>query len=507
MLSAHTVCADTSDNSSLIKRGEYLAKVGDCIACHTIPDGGKPFAGGRYMDTPFGAISTPNLTPDKTTGIGSWSDDDFYRAMHEGIDKDGQYLYPVFPFPWYTKVTRDDALAIKAYLFSLPPENSPRKPLKFSFPFNQRDALFGWRTLFFRADTFKPDPKRSAQVERGAYIVEGLGHCGECHNKSNLMGASNWSGRLEGGEIEGWYAPNITSDGRQGVGSWSEDEIVTYLKSGYVPSKGVVLGPMKETIMDSLRYLTDDDLHAIAAYLKSTKPEETHSNAEPVVYNSPHAPGAQTYLTYCASCHRVDGKGVAGEIPPLAGNGAVTAGGPQDILRVVLGGLPAQNGLSPMPAVGQGMTDQEIADVADYVRNTWGNVVPTATGAGDAGKARAQTATAMVGNMPEGCPPIPVKEVAKMVEEGEADRFNTMNPNDLIQGIDHVLKKLKQDAPGLSQDNTINSLTDAYCHVAIKDKTLTAAQRATQIGNFAVLVYSQIKDPEYSQNYIPASNK
>ena len=212
-----TVGTQAADDA-LIKKGEYLMRAGDCIACHTAP-GGTPFAGGLYMPTPFGSISTPNITPDKDTGIGTWSDDQFYHAVHDGIGHKGEYLYPVFPFPWYTKVTRDDVMAIKAYLFSLKPEHAPRKPLQLAFPFSIRTALLTWRTAFFKAETFKPDPSASAQVNRGAYLVEGLGHCGECHNHNNVLGASDWSGKLEGGEIDGWYAPNITSNGKEGVGA------------------------------------------------------------------------------------------------------------------------------------------------------------------------------------------------------------------------------------------------------------------------------------------------
>ncbi len=282
-------------DDGLIQRGEYLARAGDCVACHTAA-GGKPFAGGSEMPTPFGAISVPNITPDRATGIGDWTDDEFYRAMHEGIGKDGEYLYPVFPFPWYTKVTREDALAIKAYLFSLPPEHAPRAPIKLSFPFNIRETLVTWRTLFFKPGELQPDPSRSPEVARGAYLVEGLGHCGECHNQHNVLGASSWSGRLEGGAIEGWYAPNITSDGQQGIGSWSEDQIATFLKTGTAPGKGVVLGPMQETIEHSLSYLTDEDLHAIAAYLKSVPGEQTHPNDAPSAFDTSHPPGGQAYL-------------------------------------------------------------------------------------------------------------------------------------------------------------------------------------------------------------------
>ena len=202
--------------------------------------------GGLGMSTPFGTIFTPNITPDKATGIGNWTDDQFYRAVHQGIGHGGEYLYPVFPFPWFTKVTHDDVLAIKAYLFSLTPVNAPRKPLKFMFPFNIREALLTWRTAFFKPATFVPDKSKSDEVNRGAYLVEGLGHCGECHNHNNLLGASDWSGKLKGGQIDGWYAPNITSDGKEGVGQWSTDQIVAFLHDGAAPHGGIVLGPMKQ---------------------------------------------------------------------------------------------------------------------------------------------------------------------------------------------------------------------------------------------------------------------
>ena len=182
--------AFAADDQDLIKRGEYLTTAGDCVACHTAPKGEK-FAGGLYMQTPVGALSTPNLTPDPETGIGKWTDDQFYRALHEGIDDEGHYLYPAFPFPWFTKVTKDDAMAIKAYLFSLKPVHAPRKEIKIGFPFNIRTGLITWRTLFFKAGTFKPDPKASEELNRGAYLVEGLGHCGECHNHSLLSVCSS----------------------------------------------------------------------------------------------------------------------------------------------------------------------------------------------------------------------------------------------------------------------------------------------------------------------------
>jgi len=482
-------------DDALIKRGEYLARAGDCFACHTSPDG-KPFAGGQYLQTPVGGISVPNITPDKATGIGNWSDDQFFNALHEGIGAKGEYLYPAFPFPWYTHIKRDDALAIKAYLFSLPPVDAPRQPLKMTFPFNVREALLTWRTLFFKPAKLDQEETGDPKILRGKYLVEGLGHCGECHNKHNVLGASQWSGRLEGGEIEGWYAPNITSDGRQGIGSWSEDDLATFLKTGAAPGKGVVLGPMQETIDESLRYLTDEDVHAIAAYLKSTTAKEADANEKAV---APAVDG-QAYLTHCSSCHRPDGKGVEGAIPSLAGNGAVTAGGPEDVIRVVLGGLPATHGLAPMPAVGATMSDQDIADAVNYVRNAWGNAAPGSVGPGTIGDLRAKTQTLLAGNLVNICPAVGGNQEIEKIDASVDDTLKNVKPTDLLQAIDNALSKAKQAAPKSNNDDLVNILTESYCRAALNDPKLSPMDRSTRIGNFTVLVYSQLNATKHASN-------
>ncbi len=494
LLAYGSVAAAPSDDG-VIKRGAYLARAGDCVACHTAP-GGKPFAGGQELSTPFGSISVPNITPDKATGIGDWSDDQFYRALHDGIGHTGEYLYPAFPFPWYTKVARDDIQAIKAYLFSLEPVNAPRKPIKLRFPFNIREALLTWRTVFFKAAPPSDTAPSGDKVARGAYLVEGLGHCGECHNQHNILGASQWSGRLEGGAIEGWYAPNITSDGRQGVGQWTEDQLVTFLKTGAAPGKGVVLGPMAETINESLRYLSDDDLHAMAAYLKSTPGKETHKNEAASSYDQKRAPGAQVYLDHCASCHGVDGKGLKDKVPALAGDGSVIAQGPENVIRVVLGGLPSSHGFAPMPAVGVGMTDKEVADVVDYVRNSFGNAAPATAEAGLVGRLRASTRTVLAANGPNGCPAVSDKDVVALLSSGGSEALKNAKGDDLLPTIDSLVAKLKKAAPNINLDTAVNGLTDAYCQVVAADPKASQADRGERLGNFSVLAYSQMTSPE-----------
>ena len=472
-------------DADLLKRGEYLARAGDCVACHTRP-GGEPFAGGRRLDTPFGAIYSPNLTPDKETGIGGWSDDDFYRALHEGIGKNGEYLYPAFPFPWYTKVTRDDALAIKAYLFSLPPVREQNKPVAFSFPFDVREGLATWRLLFFKpAEPKQPDDKLS----RGAYLVEGLGHYGECHNRHNVLGASDWSGKYEGGAVNGWYAPNITADGRQGVGQWSEDDLVNFLKTGASSGHGVALGPMQETIDDSLSHLSDDDLHAMAAYLKSVRPEETFANNKGA-YHRKGAPGEDVYLAQCASCHGPDGKGQPGRVPGLAGNGAVMAGGPENVIRAVLGGLPPAHGLGPMPAVGASLSDEDVARVADYVRNSFGNAAPATSEPKNVAAARKSVRTTMAPVEPSDCATIGSPQIQALIDSGAIAKVAGSDPIGRIGAVDDLLEHLKPPSPTLLAD-----LTAAYCRASFADNGASHEQRAERIGQLAVLTYSRALAP------------
>ena len=471
---------------SLVARGKYLTTAGDCISCHSAK-GGQPLAGGRPLKLPFGTIYPPNITPDRETGIGNWTDDQFYHALHDGIGPNGQYLYPALPYPWYTKVTRDDVLAIKAYLFSVAPVHAPRKPAELSFPFDIREGLVAWRAAFFHAGEFKPDPAKSAQINRGAYLVQGLGHCGECHNGNDLYGASKAAGRLQGGTINDWYAPDITGDTTEGVGSWSQQALATFLKTGATPTGGTALGPMAETIRNSLQYLTASDLAAIAAYLKSTPGKPSYAENKGSVSEE----GASLYLSNCAFCHQQNGQGVAGEIPALAGSGAVRARGADDVIRVVLGGLQATRTLAPMPAVGAGMTDQQIADVTNYVRTAWGNNAPANAAPGQVGKLRAETHTVLAVNGDKTCTngTDRAKTVAMPSIAGQPKGINDAN---LLQSVDVLIPRAKQAAPRAAPADLVNDLTRTYCPVLAADASLTEAQRAVRLGNFADTVYGQL---------------
>src|SRR6185437_8313336 len=302
-----------SSSSDIAKRGEYLARAGDCIACHTAPEG-HIFAGGRAMPTPFGTLYSSNITPDPDTGIGKWTADDFYQTMHRGRFPDGGLIYPAMPFASYTKITRADSDAIFAYLKTIQPVKQPNRPHDLSFPYNNRELILGWRTLFFSEGEYKPDPSKSAEWNRGAYLVEGLGHCGMCHSPINALGGTSQSEAYQGGLIpeQGWYAPSLTSNKEGGLGEWSIKDIVDLLKTG-TSMRGAVYGPMAEVVYNSLQYLSQSDLEAMAVYLKSLPNRAAKEPASPV----PPAEGSllatlgkDVYQRHCAACHGGDGRGM-----------------------------------------------------------------------------------------------------------------------------------------------------------------------------------------------------
>ena len=372
---------DVNPTSRLIAKGEYLARAGDCVACHTRP-GGREFAGGRAMPTPFGNIYVPNITPDEETGIGQYTPDEFYRMMHTGVARDGKLLYPAMPFASYTKVTREDSDAIYAYLMSVPPIRQGNRPHELRFPYNNRELLVGWRTLYFRAGEFKPDPQQSAQWNRGAYLVEGLGHCAMCHTAVNALGGSKESQAFEGGMIpnQNWYAPSLTSNREGGLGEWSLREISDLLQIG-VSHRGTVYGPMAEVVYNSLQYLTDEDVEAMGVYLKSLPPREAEpppSSQARMVAPEVLELGRRVYAKQCAVCHGDEGKGAPPAYPPLAGNRSIIMTTPVNPIRMVLnGGYPPGTKKNPrpygMPPYSHILSDAEVAAVVTYIRVAWDN--------------------------------------------------------------------------------------------------------------------------------------
>ena len=374
--------AGNAADRALIDKGAYLARAGDCIACHTKPEG-ELFAGGRPMLTPFGTLYTSNITPDSETGIGTWSADQFYAMMHTGRFPDGGLLYPAMPFGSYTKVTRADSDAIFAFLRSIPAVKQPNRPHDLRFPYNNRSLILGWRTLYFNEGEYKPDPKQSDEWNRGAYLVEGLGHCAMCHTAINALGGSSDSEAFQGGLIpmQNWYAPSLTSNKEAGLGDWNLQEITDYLKTG-ISARGGVYGPMAEVVYNSLQYMTDADIRAMAVYLKSLGQGSPPGAARATVTTSEGSLlltlGKTIYDRECASCHGAQGLGKPPHYPPLAGNQSIQMSSAVNPIRMVLnGGFPPGTAGNPqpygMPPFAQSLSDDEVAAVVTYIRTAWGN--------------------------------------------------------------------------------------------------------------------------------------
>jgi mono/diheme cytochrome c family protein len=378
VVAAGAADAQTSSPSgpSLVTRGAYLAKAADCMPCHTSAKD-KQFAGGLKLDTPFGAIFSPNITPDPDTGIGRWTYEDFKNAVHAGIRADGSYLYPVMTYDAFTLITEDDLKALWAYFRSVPPIKQQNRGNELNFPFNIRLALLPWRWLFFTEGYYKQNPAKGPQWNRGAYLVEALAHCSDCHTPRNFMGATIASKWLQGARIDQWYAPNITAEALRNVNKWDKARLIAFLRKG-AGNNSTALGPMQEVVHDSLSSLTESDLDAMATFLldlppgAETPPKPVADKLAPDV----QARAAKLYSDNCASCHQTDGKGIANQIPPLAGNPAILAAKPFDILAAVLQGVPARNDIIAMPSFAGSLGDQSVADLANYLRTSFGNDAP-----------------------------------------------------------------------------------------------------------------------------------
>jgi len=373
--------ATVTDQAQQVARGEYLARAGNCIGCHTVRNG-EPYAGGRTLSTPFGKIYGPNITPDVETGIGVWSADDFWRAIHNGKSKDGQFLYPAFPYPNYTKVSRADADAIFAYLKTVKPVKQKSKEAELRFPYNQRLLLAFWRTLYFKPGEFEPQAGQSEQWNRGAYLVQGLGHCGACHTSRDAFGGTTASADLAGGMIpmQDWYAASLTSDPTTGLGNWEAKDVADLLHNG-VSARGAVFGPMTEVVYNSLQHLSQSDVDAMAAYVKSVPENEAPDVASaPVVEGTRTilARGEQIYKKQCDDCHKADGKGAPPAYPALAGSRSLNSQSAVNPIRMVFHGgyAPSTRGNPEpygMPPFSASLNDEEIAAVVSYIRTSWGN--------------------------------------------------------------------------------------------------------------------------------------
>jgi len=374
--------------SASAERGAYLVRLGNCMACHT-DRGGAAWAGGRAIDTPFGIVYTSNLTPDPEQGLGRWSAADFWRSLHHGRSRDGRLLYPAFPYPNYTEVTREDSDAMFAYLRTVPAVPRANTPHQLRWPYSTQAALAVWRALYFRDGEYQPEPRQSAEWNRGAYLVRGLGHCSACHTARNALGASSDMMDLSGGLIpmQNWYAPSLASNAEAGVGHWSLDDTVRLLRTG-TTGIATVLGPMAEVVQSSTQHLSAQDALAMATFLQTvpaSQPATPDAPAAAVQVSARIAErGARIYRQQCAQCHGERGEGVPGAYPPLVGNRAVTLPLTANLVQVVLGGgfAPATEG-NPrpygMPPFVMLLDDADVAAVLTHIRTSWGNQAAAVT--------------------------------------------------------------------------------------------------------------------------------
>jgi mono/diheme cytochrome c family protein len=406
-LTMGAACADTAfgaaTDTSLIEQGRYLATAGDCISCHT-PPRGAAFAGGLPLSTPFGVIYSANITPDPATGIGAWSEKQLARALHEGIAADGRHLYPAFPYTAYTRISDADVHALYAYLRSLKPVRYTPPPNEMHFPFSFRGLLAGWNLLYLEPGRYAADPAKSAEWNRGAYLVEGLGHCGACHTPRNRLGGERTSEALAGSEyldevsdeviddhltpmgeqiVRRWSAANLTQ-ASTGLAAWTVDEIAAYLKSGH-NARAAAFGPMSLVIANSTSHLNAADIRAMAVYLKSLAPAAVPEQSKPD--EGRRRAGEIVYTTRCGDCHQSTGLGMprgrdadpSKTAPPLAGNPALQAASPATLINVVLyGAHEAASSPDSWPKMSGfelsvGLDDEQIAALCTYVRSSWGN--------------------------------------------------------------------------------------------------------------------------------------
>ena len=362
-------------NAAQLRRGQVLVIAGDCMSCHLRP-GGEPLAGGLGLKTPFGTIYSANITPDDETGIGRWTPEQFYRAMHDGIDDEGHNLYPAFPYPWFRKLSRADDDAVLAYLKTVPAVRYTPPPNDLPFPVNVRFFVKGWNLLFFHTKDWQDDPSQTPEWNRGAFLVEGPGHCGGCHTPKNALGADKRDKELHGGNLEHWVAPDLTGNERTGLGRWSVEEIAEFLKTGRNVHANAG-GKMAEVITYSTSLLGDEDRRAIAVYLKSRAAsvrDAPDSNPDPGAMRR----GGAIYFDVCSACHLENGKGQPRFFPPLGQNAMLQQDDDTGLLHLILAGSrtgPSATRTSAltMPSFAWKLSDAEIADVATYLRNSWGN--------------------------------------------------------------------------------------------------------------------------------------
>jgi len=463
--------AETSDDA-IVERGAYLARAGNCVSCHSRPDGAK-FAGGVAIKSPFGTMYSTNITPDPDTGIGNWTEEDFAKALRQGIRKDGAHLYPSMPYTEFTKLTDDDVSAIWAYLQTVEPVHEEDEENVMRFPFNVRLGLSAWNAMYFNEGRFVPDSSHSAEWNRGAYLVQGLTHCGSCHTPRNMAFAENEEEALGGAVIGGWYAPDISGDDYSIIKDWTEEELANFLKVGHTKTRTPAIGPMHEAIEGGLSHLSDEDLMAIAVYLKNQTAGTTTAEPPPKLTLSAtrKAEGRVAYESNCAGCHGDNGAGRHGVAPTLIDNATMTGREPHSAIRAVLEGFDPRDKWGAMPSFAYAMTNQEVADAINYARTSWGNeaqpnarasLVAYLRGQADLPNGGQRTASRCLAPPTEWLDDDTMADIRKAIGEPESMTTETLVSN------------FRERHPEVKPPQVVVTLSGAYCqHVTtVSDRPL-----------------------------------
>jgi len=477
--SALVVFAESAaaQNAEPIARGEYLATAANCKSCHTAEDG-APFAGGLPVDTPFGVLYSPNITPHDGTGIGDYGEADFVASMRAGVNGDGEPMYPAHPYTFYNEMTDEDVQAIWAYLQSLEPVENEVEVNQLTFPYNIRAGLRAWQAVFHDPDTrFEPDPDKSEPWNRGAYLVEAVAHCGACHTPRNIAFARDEDRRLEGAEIRGWYAPDISAGDTSQIEEWSVDELTTYLQSGEAADAETSFGPMDEVVHESLAEMTTEDVRAMAVYLKDVRPTQPREVQGSISRDfMAMAEAEQLYITNCSGCHRRDGEGVPGAAPTLADNSAVTAAEPNNVVMSMLQGLPPRDDWGGMPSYADLLSNTEIAAITSYVRTAWGNDAPERTTAKLVGELRLEATDVMEDEPWQAmCANLPRSQV-----DGDLVRFmGALSREGFTDAeIAEAVRYYARNFPEVDAGTALLGLSTAYCrHLAQSEPNREQALR------------------------------
>jgi mono/diheme cytochrome c family protein len=474
--------AVAADQADVVKRGAYLAEVAHCTACHT-SEASKPFAGNYAIESPVGTMYGANITPDRATGIGTWSEKDFEGALRRGVAKGGRYLYPAMPYIEFTKITDADIHALYAYFRTVKPVNEKTKPADMKFPFGVRTGIAAWQAVYFKQGRYVNDGSQSPQWNRGAYLVQGLGHCDACHTPTNLAMAPKEGKALQGNIVDHWFAPDISGDQYSGIKNWSQADLVTYLKTGHNKKNDAAVGPMEQTIDLGLSHLDSEDLSAIAFYLKNQKVEAASApKAVRPVSVAEKSSGHQIYVDNCASCHGANGNGVDGIAPSLVGAGSTAGAEPQTAIRAVLQGFEPQGQWGVMPSFAKVFDANEVSDVVNYVRTAWGNngggrvdpsLVNSLARYSDLGDAKVESALI--------CPSAPTPELdattLSQIKALGADAASTT-------GAAQLVRDYKARHPKVDDTDVVTTISGAYCRNVMRAAKGTLAERQKRYVDF-----------------------